>query len=84
MSLTKRGRTWWISYTTPSGQRIRCSARTEDKKAAQELHDKLKAESWRIEQLAPEKFGSYAMIVDNMLGSTISTQESNHPVAISN
>jgi integrase len=51
MSLTKRGTTWWICYTTPSGQRIRCSARTEDKKAAQELHDKLKAESWRIEQL---------------------------------
>lgn len=43
--------TWWITYTTPSGRRIRCSARTEDKKAAQELYDKLKAESWRIEQL---------------------------------
>ncbi|HEU5046441.1 MAG TPA: site-specific integrase [Rickettsiales bacterium] len=51
MSLTKRGNTWWISFTTPSGQRIRCSARTEDKKAAQEYHDKLKAESWRTEQL---------------------------------
>ena len=51
MSLIKRGTTWWIDFTTPSGQRIRCSARTEDKKEAQEFHDKLKAESWRIEQI---------------------------------
>lgn len=51
MSLIKRGTTWWIDFTTPSGQRIRCSARTEDKKEAQELHDKLKAESWRVEQI---------------------------------
>lgn len=32
----------------PSGERIRCSARTEDKAQAQELHDKLKSDSWRV------------------------------------
>lgn len=51
MSLTRRKTAWWIDITTPSGRRIRCSARTEDKKAAQEYHDRLKAEMWRIEQL---------------------------------
>ncbi len=51
MSLYKRGNTWWIRFTTPGGEFVRCSARTEDKKAAQEYHDKLKAESWRVEQL---------------------------------
>lgn len=51
MSLSKRGKTWWISFTTPSGERIRRSAATEDKAQAQELHDKLKAESWRIAKL---------------------------------
>jgi hypothetical protein len=51
MSLSKRGKTWWISFTTPSGERIRRSAETEDKVQAQELHDKLKAESWRIAKL---------------------------------
>jgi integrase len=51
MSLSKRGKTWWISFTTPSGERIRRSAETEDKRQAQELHDKLKAETWRIAKL---------------------------------
>jgi integrase len=51
MSLSKRGKTWWIFFTTPSGARIRRSAETEDKAQAQELHDKLKAESWRIANL---------------------------------
>ena len=51
MSLCKRGKTWWISFTTPSGERVRCSAATEDKTQAQEFHDKLKAESWRVAKL---------------------------------
>lgn len=57
MSLFKRGSTWWIDFTTASGERIRCSARTEDRTQAQELHDKLKAESWRVVQLGekPER-----------------------------
>ena len=45
MSLFKRGRTWWIDFTTPSGERIRCSACSENKTQAQEFHDKLKAEA---------------------------------------
>jgi integrase len=51
MSLRKRGGTWWIDFVTPSGQRVRRSAGTADKGLAQELHDKLKAESWRIDRL---------------------------------
>lgn len=48
MSLYKRGDTWWASYTSPSGERIRRSTGTEDKKLAQECHDRLKYESWCI------------------------------------
>ena len=51
MALIKRGKKWWIMFTTPSGQRIRRSAGTEVKAQAQEFHDKLKAESWRIAKL---------------------------------
>ncbi|WP_408639510.1 tyrosine-type recombinase/integrase [Noviherbaspirillum autotrophicum] len=40
-----------MDFTTPGGERIRRSAETEDKTQAQELHDKLKAESWRIAKL---------------------------------
>jgi integrase len=51
MSLRKRGGIWWIDFVTQRGQRIRRSSGTADKNLAQELHDKLKAESWRIGKL---------------------------------
>ena len=51
MSLRKRGGIWWIDFVTQSGQRIRRSSGTAEGNLAQELHDKLKAESWRIDKL---------------------------------
>jgi len=51
MSLYKRGSVWWIRFTTPSGERVRRSSETADKALAKELHDKLKAESWRVSNL---------------------------------
>jgi len=51
MSLRKRGSVWWIDIVTPSGERVRRSAKTGNKAQAQELHDKLKSEVWRIQKL---------------------------------
>lgn len=51
MSLYKRGNTWWVRFTAPNGERIRRSAGTEDKQLAQEYHDRLKVELWRIHRL---------------------------------
>lgn len=51
MALFKRGKTWWIDFTSPAGERIRRSAETSDKSQAQEFHDKLKAEAWRVNKL---------------------------------
>lgn len=51
MSIYKRGDTWWIQFTAPNGERIQKSARTSIKKEAEELHDKLKAEMWRVKSL---------------------------------
>jgi integrase len=51
LSLYKRGSTWWIRFTTPSGERVRCSARTSDKAEAQELHDSVRAGAWRVHKL---------------------------------
>lgn len=42
---------WWMDFTTPHGQRVRRSTGTSDRKAAQELHDRLKAEMWRATKL---------------------------------
>ena len=51
MSLRKRGSVWWIDFVSPNGERIRRTAETGNKAQAQELHDKLKSEIWRLQQL---------------------------------
>jgi integrase len=50
MSLYKRGNIWWVELSSPQG-RVRRSAETSDKKAAQEYHEKLKGEIWRQDKL---------------------------------
>lgn len=57
MSLYKRGKTWWVRFTAPSGERIQCSTRTEDRKKAQEYHDRLKTTFWEVQKLGtkPER-----------------------------
>jgi integrase len=51
MSLKKRGSVWWIDFVTPNGERVRRSAETGNKVQAQELHDQLKGEVWRLQKL---------------------------------
>lgn len=51
MPLFKRGNTWWVDVVAPNGKRIRRTAGTESKALAQEFHDKLKAELWRVSKL---------------------------------
>ncbi len=50
MALYKRNETWWISISH-NGQRIQRSTGTTNKVAAQEYHDKFKAELWAITKL---------------------------------
>ncbi|WP_446810574.1 tyrosine-type recombinase/integrase [Methylomonas sp. 2BW1-5-20] len=51
MSLFKRGNIWWTRFTTPNGERIRESTGTDDRKQAQEYHDRLKAKYWEVQKL---------------------------------
>jgi integrase len=51
MSLRKRGSVWFIDFRAPNGERVRRSTETENKAQAQELHDKLKSETWRLQRL---------------------------------
>lgn len=51
MGLYKRNDVWWVSFTAPDGQRVRRSTGTNDKVAAQEYHDSLKAELWRVQKM---------------------------------
>ena len=60
MSLYKRSETWWVCFTSPRGKRIRRSAGTTDRQAATEFHDRLKAETWRVEQLGERPVHTWA------------------------
>lgn len=51
MSIKLRYGVWHCDFVSPSGKRIRRSLETSDKRQAQELHDQLKAEAWRVEKL---------------------------------
>lgn len=51
MSIFRRGEIWYASYSLPGGKRIKESLGTADKRQAQELHDKRKAELWRVDRL---------------------------------
>ncbi|MCD6040246.1 MAG: putative phage integrase [Gammaproteobacteria bacterium] len=50
MALYKRGNIWWIRVSH-RGKRIQQTTGTEDKIAAQQYHDKFKAELWKVEKL---------------------------------
>lgn len=65
MSIYKRKKVWWIDIRTPSGGRIRQSTGTENKKLAQQYHDKIKHETWQVEQLEkqPEHLFDEALIM---------------------
>jgi integrase len=51
MSLRKRGGIWWIDIRSPQGERIRRTTETANKALAQEFHDRIKVELWRIDKL---------------------------------
>ncbi|KMK51628.1 integrase [[Actinobacillus] muris] len=51
ISLRKRGEIWHFSFTAPNGERIRRSARTNDKKQALQLASKEYNECWRVFKL---------------------------------
>ena len=48
MSIKQRGKRgiYWVEFTAPNGERVRCSARTTDPIQAEKYHDRLKDESW--------------------------------------
>lgn len=51
MSLYRVGRIWYVDLQKPDGGRDRHSTGTADRKAAQEYHDRLKAQYWRQARL---------------------------------
>lgn len=66
MSILRRkaGGVWYLDISTPSGERIRRSTETTDRRSAQEYHDRLKAELWSKDKLGkvpPKTFDEAAM-----------------------
>lgn len=70
MSLFKRGSIWWVRFTTPEGRRIRESTGTEERKHAQEYHDRLKAKYWQVQKLGEKPERSWQDAVVRWLDET--------------
>lgn len=70
MSLYKRGSVWWVKFTAPNGERVYRSTGTGDKEQAQEYHDRLKAELWRVHRLGEKPRRSWQEAVVRWVGST--------------
>lgn len=51
MPIRLRGDVWHIDVAAPNGKRVRQSSGTSDRRAAQELHDQIKAQLWRQDKL---------------------------------
>ena len=51
MAIYRRGKIWWVRFTAPSGERIFRSTGTESRIEAQQFHDQLRAEYWRVQKL---------------------------------
>jgi hypothetical protein len=64
MSLRKRGGIWWVDVVVPNGERIRRTAGTANKALAQEFHDRVKSELWRIAKLGekPQRTWNEAVV----------------------
>ncbi|KAG8151684.1 tyrosine-type recombinase/integrase [Burkholderia catarinensis] len=60
----KKSGIWHLDVSAPGGERIRRSTETTERRAAQEYHDRLKAELWRQEKLgeAPPKLFEEAIV----------------------
>lgn len=67
MSIYKRGKTYHIDLPLGNGQRLRRSAETDDRKAAQELHDQLKAQVWRQVKLGERQPRAFDEAADRWL-----------------
>lgn len=68
MSIRKRsGDVWHVDIRTPSGGRIRQTTGTTDRKAAQEYHDKLKHELWRVEKMGERRAYKWEEAAERML-----------------
>lgn len=58
MALYKRGRIWWCEWEV-GGQRVRETTGTTDRKAAQEYHDRRRADLWRETRLGDTRITSW-------------------------
>lgn len=54
-----RSESYYIDFIAPNGKRIRQSAGTENKQQAQELHDRLKAQAWRVKNVGEKEQHSW-------------------------
>ncbi len=67
---------WWVSYTDPSGQRVRRSTGTTDRKEAAALEAKWKLETFRVQQWEAQPTRSFEELMVGYLKATANEKRS--------
>jgi integrase len=70
MAIYKRGSVWWVKFQSPRGEIVRRSTGTEDRQQAQEYHDRLKADLWRVFHLGEKPRRTWQEAVVRWVGNT--------------
>jgi integrase len=65
---TGKSKNYYIDFIDPNGKRVRQSSGTENKQQAQELHDRLKHEAWRVKNVGDKPRYSWQEAVVRYLG----------------
>ncbi|WP_367301892.1 tyrosine-type recombinase/integrase [Burkholderia sp. IDO3] len=65
--MRKRSGVYYLDLRTPSGERIRRSCGTSDRKEAEEYHDRVKSEMWRTSKLGERERHTYKEAVVRFL-----------------
>lgn len=68
--------TWWVSFTDPSGKRVRRTTGTEDRKEAEALEAKWKLEAYRQQQWDEQPSRSFDELLLQYLKSTANEKRS--------
>lgn len=66
---------FYIDFTLPGGERVKRSTGTKDKVAAQELHDQLRAEMWRVTKLGERRKYSFEEAAVEFLQANIGKRD---------
>jgi integrase len=79
MAINLRGKVWQYEFVL-NGKTFRGSCKTEDKHQAQELHDRIKADAWRVSVVGEKKRRTWKEACEKFLDETKAKKSHNEDI----